>query len=115
MRFLHRSWPEVDVAELGEAAVEAEHLGVGPGADDQLLGFVIPITQGCRDHPVGEVGIGAGAHGKTGDDASAAETVEHAQLLGDSDRRVVQGDRVAQDDDGNVPRSPGQRRCHEVG
>ena len=115
MRLLQRPRPQVDVAQLRELAVEAEHLLGGPGLDDQVVRFQIFLAQQRRGFAVTEVGVHRGADRKAGDQAPAAEHVEHREFLGHPNRRIVQRDRIAQHDQVGARGAPRQRRRHDVG
>src|SRR5262245_59488967 len=95
MRLLHRLWPAVDVAQLRVLAVEGERLFLRPGAHDELVGFAVLVAGDSGDLSVAEVGVHRGADGKTGNQASAGDHVEHREFFGDTYRRVVESNGVA--------------------
>jgi hypothetical protein len=76
--------------------------------------LVVPIAQGRRVDPVREVHVHRRADRKAGDEPAAREQVEHRELLGHAERRIVRGQAVAEDDERRLRRPPRQRRRHEV-
>ena len=68
-----------------------------------------------RGFAVTEVGVHRGADRKAGDQAPAAEHVEHRKFLSHPNRRIVQRDRIAQHDQVGARGAPRQRRRHDVG
>src|SRR5208282_3596593 len=72
-RLLERSWPQVDVAQLGVLAVEREDILRGPRLDDQVVGLVVLLADRGRDLAVAEVGIHRGADRKSRDQAPARD------------------------------------------
>ena len=68
-----------------------------------------------RSWAVAVVGVHRGADGKARHQPAAADAVQHGELLGDPHRRIIEGDGVAQDDDGRVRGAPRQARGDDVG
>ena len=114
VRLLDRLRPAVDVAQLVVLAVEGERLVRRPRPHDQVVGLVVLVAGQGRDLAVAEVGVHRRADREPGDESTAADAVEHGELLGDADRRVVQRDRVADDADRRVARATGQPGGDEV-
>jgi hypothetical protein len=114
MRRLQRLGPDVHVADLRVLAVECEDLGPRPRLEDQVVGFVVPIAERRRVDPVGEVHVHRGAHREAGDEPTSRQDVEHRELFGDAQRRVVGGEAVAEHHERRAGRPARQRRGHEV-
>ena len=113
-RLLERPRPDVDVAELRVAPVEGEGFLLRPGADDQPLGLAVLLAERDRVLPVAVVRIHARTDGEAGDDAATAHAVEHRDLFRHADRRVVERDAVAEEDDRDVLRLAGERGGDDV-
>ena len=60
------------------------------------------VAQLGRRHPVGEGGVHRRAEHEPGDHPPLGQAVEVRHLLRHPDRRVVEGERVADDEDGRV-------------
>src|SRR5690349_12483494 len=103
MRLLERLWPQVDVAQLGELAIEGEDVVLLPRPQNEVMGFVIFLTQRRGDFAVAEIRIHRGADGEARDETPAADYVEHREFFGDANRRIVECDRVAQHDETRMP------------
>ena len=115
MRALDRARPDVDVALLVEAAVEGEGVGVGPGAQDQVVRLVVAVAQQRRVLAVGVAGVHRRADREAGDQPSAGDHVDHGELFGHAGRRVVQRQRVAHDADRRIGGAARQRGRDQVG
>jgi len=76
--------------------------------------LVVAIAQGRRVDPVGEVHVHRRADREAGDEPAAREQVEHRELFGHAERRIVGGEAVAEDDERGLRRPPRQGRRHEV-
>ena len=114
VRLLDRLGPAVDVAQLVVLAVERERLVLGPRPHDQLVGLGVLVAGQRRDLAVTEVGVHRRADGEPGDQPSAADAVEHRELFGHPDRRVVQRDRVADHTDRSAAGPAGQTGGDDV-
>ncbi len=115
MGLLQRPGPDIDVAQLGVLAVEAEHLRPRPGLHDEVVRLVVLLAQRGRRLPVAEVGVHTGAHREAGHQPPAAEAVQHGELLRHADGRVVEGDGVAQHHQRRPRGAPRQGGGHQVG
>ena len=115
MRLLDRLRPAVDVAQLVVLPVEGERLVGRPRPHDEVVRLGVLVTRQGRDLPVAEVRVHGRADREAGDEAATADAVQHGELLGDPDRRVVEGDRVADDADRRVAGAAGQPGGDEVG
>ena len=114
VRLLDRLRPAVDVAQLVVLAVEGERLVGRPRPHDQVVGLGVLVAGQRRDLAVAEVGVHRRADREAGDEPAAADAVEHGELLGDADRRVVEGDRVADHADRRAAGAAGQPGGDEV-
>ncbi len=102
VRLLDRLGPAVHVAELVVLAVEGEGLVLRPGPHDEVVGLEVLVAGERRDLAVAEVGVHRRADREAGHQAPAGDHVEHRELLGHADRRVVERDRVADHADGRL-------------
>ena len=114
-RLLHRPRPDVDVAKLGVLAVEREHVGLAPGAQDQLHALAILLAQRRRRLPVAVRRVHRRADRKARDQPPAGHHVQHRHFLGDAGRRVVERDRIAHQHELDAGGPARQRRRHQVG
>ena len=115
VRLLDGLGPAVDPAELVVLPVEGEGLVGRPRAHDQLVGLAVLVAGQGRDLAVAEIGVHRRADGEARHEASAGDDVEHGELLGHADGRVVERDGVADHADGR-PRGPAsETRCNNVG
>ena len=115
VRLLQRPRPDVHIAQLGVLAVEAERFRARPRLDDQAVRLVVLVAQRGGRLAVTEIGVHRRADREPGDQPAAAHHVEHGELLGHANRRVVQGDAVAHDHQRCLRRAARQRRPHDVG
>jgi hypothetical protein len=99
VRLLDGLGPAVHPPQLVVLAVEGERLLAGPRLHDHVVGLAVLVARERGDLAVAEVRVHRGAHRKAGDEPAARYDIEHRELLGDSYRRVVAGDRVADDTD----------------
>ena len=111
---LDRPRPDVHVALLVEAAVEREGVGVGPGAQDQVVRLMIAVAQQRRVLAVGEAGVHRRADREPGDQPPAGDHVDHGELFCHARRRIVQRQRVAHDAQRRVGGAPRQRGSDQV-
>ncbi len=102
MRLLDRPRPEIDHAELIVLAVPGKDLARRPGLDDQRQSLAVAFALLDRDDAVRDRGVGRQPGGKSGDEASAADAVEHRVFFGDAGRRRSRGQRRAELHDGDV-------------
>src|SRR6476646_5187949 len=106
MRLLHRARPGVDVADAEVLADELEGPGFRPRLDDEvvrLLEALAGIGRIDRERVV----LGTASDDHAGDQAPAADHVDHGELLGDARGRVVQRKGVADDGYPNPRGLPG--------
>src|SRR5262249_42315452 len=89
MRLLQRPRPEVDIVELVMPAVVAERPDLGPGAQNKLVRLVIAAVRMGGVDAAGEV-FGADAAPEAGEEAAAAEMIEHGEFLGHRHRIAYQ-------------------------
>src|ERR1700730_14706943 len=106
MRLLERFRPQVDIAQLGELASEGEDIVPLPRPQNEVMALVIFLAQRRGYFAVAEIRIHRGADWKTRDQTPAAENVEHREFFGNSNRRIVECDRVTQHDEARVPGAP---------
>ena len=99
---LYGPGPHVDVAQLVVVAVEAEHLVRRPCLPDEIDALVVALPQRGGILAVGVDGVHRRADREARDHAPAGDAVEHGDLFGHTQRRVVQRHRVAQHDDVGV-------------
>ena len=102
MRLLKRLRPGIDVAQLGEFAVERKRSRLGPRLHDQVMCLVVARPHLSRRCPVIADGVRRGTDGKSSHQPAAAEAIDHGKLFCDADRRIVQGKRVAKDHDRRI-------------
>src|ERR1700745_609743 len=114
MRLLDRSRPDVHVALLVEAAVERKRLLLGPGAQDEVMGFVVTVSQLAWIGAIRVRGVHWRADRKPGDESTAGDAVDHGELFGDPCWRVVEGKAVAQDADHRIGGAPSEGGSHKV-
>ncbi len=114
VRLLDRPRPDVHVAQLRVLAVERERLGLGPRLHDQLVRLAVLVTRERGDLAVAEVRVHRRADREARDEPTAADAVEHRELLRDTDRWVVQRDRVADDADRRAAGSARQPGSDDV-
>ena len=114
VRLLQRARPRIDVAHAVVLAAEGERPRSGPRLDDQIVRFVELLARIGRIDGVGVI-LGPAAHDHAGDQAPAADHVDHGELLGHARRRVVEGKRVADHGDANTRGLPRQDRGDQVG
>jgi hypothetical protein len=114
VRLLVRARHGVHVAVLVELAVERERLGGRPRLQDQLDALVVLRSQLAGVDAVRVARVHRGADGEAGNEAALAEHVDHRHLLGDTDRRVVERDRVAEHHDRGPLGAVGEHRGDEV-
>ena len=114
MRLLDRLRPDVHVTQLRVLAVERERLGLGPGLHDQLVRLAVLVAGERGDLAVAEVRVHRRTHGKARDEPSAADAVEHRELLGHADGWVVQRDRVPDHTDRRATRPTGETGRDDV-
>ena len=93
-RLLHRTGPERDVLVGPVFAGEGKHV-VGPGTEDDVVGFLEPLPRLGQRYVVDLV-FARDAAGETRDQPPVGEAVEHRQFLGEA-QRFVQGQEVAVD------------------
>ena len=105
---------QFDPAELVVLAVEGERLVAGPRLHDHVVGLAVLVPRERWDLPVAEVGVHRGADGESGDESPPGDDVEHRELLGHANRRVVARDRVADHAERGPRRAPRQRRRDQV-
>ena len=113
--FLHRPRPDVHVALLVEAAVEGEGFLRRPSLHDEVVGFVVALAQLGRVLSVGVGGVHGRADWEAGDQAAAGDAVEHGELLGHPDGRVVERQRVAHHAERRILGAAGQGGGDQVG
>ena len=114
-RLLDRLGPAIDVAQLGVAAVEGERLVGRPRLADQVVRLGVLLAGQRRDGAVGVVGVHRGADREARDQPPARQHVEHGELLGHAQRRIVERDRVAEHDQRRLRGPARQGRRHDVG
>ena len=109
--------PEVDHPELLVLAVPGEHLLRRPRLDDEVVGLVVALPLLDRRDPVDHVGVHRAAERHAGDEAAAADAVDHGVLLGHPDRRVGRRQGGAHLDERHVQAvgGPGEGRTHQIG
>ncbi len=115
VRLLERLRPDVGVADLRVLAVERKDVRPRPRLHHQVVRLVVPVAQGGRVDPVREVHVHRGANGETSHEPAAREQIEHRELFGHAQRRIVGGEAVAEHDERRLRRSPRQRGGHQVG
>ena len=115
MRLLQGLRPDIDVAQLGIAAVEGERRVLVPRPHDQLMRLGIFLARQRRNLSVGVVRVHRGANRKAGNEPSAGDIVQHGEFLGDADRRIVERDRVAEHDQRGSRRTARQRGGNQIG
>ena len=115
MRLLERARPEVDVANLVVFAVPGEDVGVLPGAQDQVVVLLVLVAQRGRIGAEAEVVVHRGADRESGDEASARHHVEHGHFLGHAGGRVVERDRLAEQQDRHVLGAAREGGGHQLG
>jgi hypothetical protein len=76
--------------------------------------LVVPVAQGGRIDPVGEVHVHRRADGEARHEPAAREQIEHREFLGHAQRRVVRREAVAEHDERGLRRAPRQGRRHDV-
>ena len=114
MRLLDRARPDVDVAQLGVAAVPGERFARRPCLDDQVVRFLILLARQRRDLAVAEIGVHRGADRKARDQPSARDAVEHREFFGDAHRRIIERDGIAEHDEADVLGPARQRGGDDV-
>ena len=77
--------------------------------------FAILVAQGGRVRTQAIVVVHRGADGESSDEASAGHDVEHGHFLGDAGGRVVEGDGLAEQEDGDVLGAAREGGGHELG
>ena len=115
VRLLDRLRPAIHPPELVVLAVEGERLLRLPRAHDQLVRLAVLVAREGRDLAVAEVGVHRRADREAGDEPPAGQDVQHRELLGDADRRVVERDRVADDADRRSRRPAAEPGRDDVG
>ncbi len=113
VRLLDRLRPGVHVAQLEVLAVPGEGVLLRPGAQDQVVRLLVLVAQRGRVGSVGVVVVHRRAHGEAGDQAPAGDHVQHRHLFGHARRRVVEGDRLAQEQDSDIARAARKGRGHQ--
>src|ERR1700693_4026760 len=96
MRLLQWLRPWIDIAQLGEAAVECERSGPRPCLLDQIMRFVVTRADLRRWNSIASGRIHRRADRKTSYQATTAQAIEQGKLLRDANRRIVKWKRVAQ-------------------
>src|SRR5215472_11279442 len=105
---LDRPRPDVHVALLVEAAVERECLLLGPGAQDEVMGFVVALPQLAWIGAVRVRGVHWRADREAGDETTAGNSVDHGELFGDPCWRIVEGKAVAKNADRRIGGAPSE-------
>ena len=98
MRLLDRAWPDIDVAQLRIFAIEGKWLGSRPGLDHQVMRFIVLVAQHGGHLAIGEVGIHRRPHRETRHQPPTAHDVEHGELLGHPNGRIIERQAIAEDD-----------------
>ena len=110
---LHRPGPRVHVPDPVVLAHPLERAGRRPGLHDEVVRLLEALA-GVRRVDRERVVLGAAADDHPGDEAPAADAVDHGELLGDPGRRVVEGQRVADHGDLHPGALAGDDRRHQV-
>ena len=113
MRLLQRHLERIDLAEVVMLPLPAERPRRSPGFHHQVMGFLKPLPVINRV-AVGGPAFGAAAAHKAGDEAAARDAVDFRQLLGQPQRVVVNGQRIAHQDDFRLVRNAGQNGGFQV-
>ena len=112
VRPLHRARPHRDVLVGPELALVGEHL-LGPGAGDDVVGFLEPRPRLGERHVVHLV-FARDAAGKAGDQPAFRQAVDHRQLLGEA-QRLVQRQEIAVDQQLQILGALRRRGGHQIG
>src|SRR5262245_64040405 len=115
MRFLDRLRPDVDITKLGVFAVPREGLTLAPGLDYQIMSFPVFLPNSRGVLSIAVVYIHRCADRKTGDQSTSGNDVEHGEFLSDARRRIVERDRITEDEDHGFGRPSRQSGSHQVG
>ena len=97
MRLLVGARPGVDVAVVVVLALPAEGAGLGPGLDDEVVGFLEALPVVGRRRVVGDA-LASGAADPAGDEAAAGDHVDDGELLDQPEGVVPDGQDVAEQD-----------------
>ena len=82
-RLLDGARPDIDIAVIVVLTLERKRARTCPGLNDQVVGFVHTLAAEGRIDVIAEV-LHACAAYEAGDDAPAAEYVEHSNLFSDA-------------------------------
>jgi hypothetical protein len=96
------------------AAAPGEHVGIGPRATDEVMGLVVLLAQRGGIGAAGVVVVHRSADREAADQASAGYAVDHCHFLRDAGRRVVEGDGLAEQQDGRVACAAREGRRHQL-
>jgi hypothetical protein len=83
---LKRSRPNIDARVLSEFSIPGEGRLVSPSPEDQWQIFVETRSDLDGRHTVVDAGVVKESNRKAGDQATAADAVDHCVLLGNTDR-----------------------------
>ena len=116
MRLLDRPRPQIDHRQLIVPAVPGEDLLRLPRFQHQLQRLAIAFALLDRDDGIRNGGVGRQSGRETGNQAPAADAVEHGIFFGDPRRRAGRRQSRAELDDGDVLRlrRPRQHRAHQA-
>ena len=110
---LQRHRPRIDDAVLVMRALPAERTLAGPRCDDQIMRLLEALAVVGRIDAGGERLLATAAH-DAGNQAALRDHVDHRQLLGEPDRVLGQGQRIAEQDDLRLFGHRGEDRGKDV-
>ena len=114
MWLLQWARPDIGVANLVIFAVEREHVRLGPSLHNKVVRLIVLLSQSSGIDSIREVGIHRSADREARNKTPPADAVQHRELFGNAQWRVVQRKAVAQHDDGRVLGAPCQSGCSDV-
>src|SRR6266481_1640618 len=95
MRLLHWSRPGINEAEVIVLALEVERAVLGPGADNEIMGFAEALTEESGIDLI-NIGFCSQADHHARNDPTATYGIEHGNLFSHSEGMIIERKGVAE-------------------
>ena len=102
MRVLHRPRPQIHLRQLIVFSVPGEEFLRGPRLEHEIDRLAPALALIHRRDAVADIGVATEPERHAGDQAAAADAIEHRIFFGDADRRRGGGERGAELDNGDI-------------